>query len=356
MSRRHGRFPLRCTNSPMTMPSIPTVDISPLRLDPTGGAASGLIDELLDHFHRIGFVQVVGHGVDPDLDRRLLDAAEAFFALPEQDRSAIAIENSAAFRGYTILGDERTQGLVDWRDQLDYGPEQSPPPDGDGPAWLRLRGPNQWPEALPGLAPVALEWMEAVTGVGVIVLQALAKGLGLPRHHFDAGFVPRHDVHVKIIRYPVTESTDQGVGLHHDTGLLTFILQNGVAGLQVQLGDDLVTVEPTPDAYVLNLGAMLQTATDGYLRATRHRVVSPSPGETDRISVALFCNPTFESTFEPIELPEHLAHLADPDPTDLTGDAIHTLFGENNLKVRMRSHPDVARRHYADVAPPELFE
>ena len=26
------------------------------------------------------------------------------------------------------------------------------------------------------------------------------------------------------------------------------------------------------------------------------------------------------------------------------------VFGENNLKTRLRSHPDVARRHYADLA------
>ena len=92
----------------------------------------------------------------------------------------------------------------------------------------------------------------------------------------------------------------------------------------------------------------MQSATGGYLRATPHRVVSPS-GPPDRVSVALFFNPTFESTFDAVALPPELAAEAQTDLQDLAGDRIHTVFGENNLKVRLRSHPDVARNHYADV-------
>ncbi|MEM7093752.1 MAG: 2-oxoglutarate and iron-dependent oxygenase domain-containing protein [Actinomycetota bacterium] len=332
------------------MPSLPIVDIAAFRRDPAGREGRRFVDELREHLHTTGFVYVRGHGVDPDLDRRLLEQGRAFFALPEQERKDLAIANSAAFRGYTILGDERTQGKADWRDQLDYGPEQAAPEPGhDGPPWLRLRGPNQWPASLPGLAPVALEWMEALHGVGVSVVEAIALGLDQPADRFSRGFVPDHDLHVKIIRYPVNPDpvVDQGVGLHHDTGVATFILQNDVAGLQVMVDDALVTAEPIPGTYVLNLGAMLQAASGGYLRATPHRVVSPT--EVDRISVALFFNPTFESTFEPVELPAALAAEAHPELRDLHGAEIHTLFGENNLKVRLRSHPDVARNHYADV-------
>ncbi len=49
------------------------------------------------------------------------------------------------------------------------------------------------------------------------------------------------------------------------------------------------------------------------------------------------------------DLPADIARLARPESIDIKGEPIHTLFGENNLKVRLRSHPDVAARHYADV-------
>jgi len=336
------------------VPSLPIVDIAPFLADPHGAAAQDFIHQLRDHCHDPGFVYLVGHGVDPALENQLLEVSQRFFDLAASDREALAIEHSAAFRGYTILGDERTGGNPDWRDQLDFGPEQvAPEPGHDGPAWLRLRGPNQWPSSLPQMADIALGWMQAMHGVGVAVLRALALGLGQPIDRFDGGFIPDHDVHGKIIRYPrrVDAAAEQGVGLHHDTGLLTFILQNDVAGLQVMIDGELVTAEPVPNSYVLNLGAMMQAATSGYLRATPHRVLSPSSGP-DRISIALFFNPTFESTFEPIPLPPELAALANPDLADLNGDTIRTIFGENNLKVRLRSHPDVAKRHYADLATP----
>ena len=38
---------------------------------------------------------------------------------------------SPHFRGYTRIGGERTQGLVDWREQIDIGPERPAVTDPD---------------------------------------------------------------------------------------------------------------------------------------------------------------------------------------------------------------------------------
>ena len=62
-----------------------------------------------------------------------------------------------------------------------------------------------------------------------------------------------------------------------------------------------------PGAYIMNLGEMLQRSTSGYLKATPHRVISPAGGE--RISVAFFFNPRFETVFEAIELPPFAAAI-----------------------------------------------
>ena len=70
---------------------------------------------------------------------------------------------SPQFRGYTRFGHEHTNGRVDLRDQIDIGRELPPPVLGDqDPPWLRLRGPNLWPTALPALRPVMTAWMEAL--------------------------------------------------------------------------------------------------------------------------------------------------------------------------------------------------
>ena len=334
------------------MTDLPVLDVTAFRADPTSADGQRFVDDLRAACHGPGFVYLTGHGVDAELESALWSASRAFFELDEAERRSLAIENSPAFRGYTILGDERTQGRSDWRDQLDLGPEQEAPAADAVPAWLRLRGPNQWPPSLPTMKPAVLSWMEQMDALGLTMLRALALGLGQPMDHFDPGFVPDSDVHLKIIRYPAQDTaadTGQGVGLHHDSGLLSFILQDDVGGLQVQLGERMVDAEPIPDTYIMNLGEMFQTATSGYLRATPHRVESPPPGVT-RHSIAYFVNPRVETVFEPLTLPPALAAEA-PGQADhgMVDDPVHPLFGENNLKIRLRAHPDVAARHYADV-------
>ena len=332
---------------------LPEIDLAAFMAAAQSHGGRELVARLRDACHGPGFCYLVGHGVPPELDAAVMAAAREFFALPESERRALAIANSPHFRGYTVLGDERTKGISDWREQLDVGPEEPAaivtPSD---PAWRRLRGPNQWPARLPSMQPTVLAWMRAMDRVGLAVLRALALGLGQPLDHFDSAVLPRGDPHLKIIRYPPQvhdTHTGQGVGMHHDSGLVSFVLQDDVGGLQVDLDGELVDAEPKPGTYVMNLGEMLQAATHGYLRATKHRVQSPPSGR-ERLSVAYFFHPRLDAVFAPIDLPAELAaktrggQNADPD------DPIFSTFGDNYLKIRLRSHRDVALAHYADLA------
>jgi len=162
--------------------------------------------------------------------------------------------------------------------------------------------------------------------------------------------LPRGDPHLKIIRYPAQDAprdTGQGVGTHHDSGLVSFVLQDDVGGLQVEIDGALVDATPRRGTYVMNLGEMLQAATSGYLRATKHRVASPPLG-LERISIAYFFHPRLDCVFEPIELPPELAVEARGGENADPNDPVLKRFGENYLKIRLRSHPDVAAAHYAD--------
>ena len=184
-------------------PGLPILDIRGFLADPTGVSGSGFVDELRAACHEPGFCYIKGHGIDPALEASVMSRSREFFALPREERTALAIANSPHFRGYTILGDERTKGVSDWRDQLDLGPEEeSQDPGPDDPAWLRLRGPNQWPPSLPQLAPTVLAWMDKMEALGVAATRALAIGLGQPVDRFDYALSPQVDGHVKIIRYP----------------------------------------------------------------------------------------------------------------------------------------------------------
>jgi len=334
------------------MTSLPELDMSGFLADPHGAKGGAFVAALRDACHGPGFCYLAGHGVPPETDRALMRASRDFFALPERERRVLAIANSPAFRGYTGLGDEITRGARDWREQLDAGTEEPALAVEPGaPAWLRLRGPNQWPESLPTIRDVVIGWMHAMDAVGLGVLRALALGLGQPYDHFDSAVLPRGDPHLKIIRYPAQNAQhdgDQGVGMHHDSGLVSFVLQDSVGGLQVDIEGELVDATPRAGTYVMNLGEMLQAATSGYLRATKHRVVSPPRGP-ERISIAYFFHPRLDCVFEPIALPVQLAAQARGGDNTDPNDPVFKLFGDNYLKIRLRSHPDVAAAHYRDL-------
>ena len=261
-----------------TVAKLPEIDIAVLLADPTSAASRTVADELTEACHDPGFCYLSGHGVSPELERRVMANSRGFFDLDDSAKRDLAITNSPHFRGYTRLGGELTRGMRDWREQLDVGLEEPRlPPGVDDPLWSRLRGPNQWPPELPALGVAVLEWMDKMQHIALAVLRALSLGLGQGLNGFDKFLLPRGDPHLKIIRYPAQvpgDDTGQGVGLHHDSGLLSFVMQAATGGLQVAVGDELVEAIPLPNTYVMNLGEMMQAATDGYLRATKHRVES----------------------------------------------------------------------------------
>jgi isopenicillin N synthase-like dioxygenase len=100
-------------------------------------------------------------------------------------------------------------------------------------------------------------------------------------------------------------------------------------------------------SFVVNIGELLELASNGYLKATVHRVIAP-PATTDRLSVAFFLGANLNAEVPLLTLPPALAAQA----RGVTRDPANALLrnvGLNVLKGRLRSHPDVAERHYADV-------
>jgi isopenicillin N synthase-like dioxygenase len=89
--------------------------------------------------------------------------------------------------------------------------------------------------------------------------------------HLRTVFGERPLAFAKLISYPTTPAGEAGVNAHHDAGFLTLLMQHGVGGLQVQNPDgDWIDVPPRDDAFVVNLGEMLQRMTGNYFVATTH--------------------------------------------------------------------------------------
>ena len=331
--------------------ALPILDFRRLDADPAQRAA--FLHDLRAAARGPGFFYLVGHGVETALIDRVLTLSRRFFALPEQHKLAIEMVNSPHFRGYNRAGYEHTRGKPDWREQLDVGAEKPARPfEKSAPPWSRLQGPNQWPAALPELKVTLLRYQSEVTALGIRVLRAFAAALGKPEDAFEPIYTPEPNQLIKIIRYPgrTAQEGDQGVGPHKDSGFLTLLLQEQQAGLQVEGERGWIEAPPIAGSFVVNVGEILELASNGYLRANVHRVVSP-PAGADRLSVAFFLGANHDAHVPVLALSAELAAQA----RGLTQDPHNPLFreaGRNYLKSRLRSHPDVAQRHHADLLSP----
>jgi isopenicillin N synthase-like dioxygenase len=331
-----------------TINALPTLDLS--KFEAGGEDRGAFLAELRSAARNFGFFYLVGHGVDESITRDLFGLARRFFSLPETDKLAIEMVKSPHFRGYTRAGREFTRGQPDWREQIDIGTEKAALTlDSSDKPWRRLQGPNQWPAALPQLKPLALAYQQSVTALAIRVLKTLAAALEQPEDVFAPIYTPAPTQLLKIIRYPGREpsESDQGVGAHKDSGFVTILKQDTVAGLQVQGPNGWIDATPVPGSLIVNTGEILEIASNGYLRANVHRVVSPPVGR-ERLSLAFFLGAHLDATVPILNLPPHLAREA----KGVTQDPQNPLFrevGRNYLKSRLRSHPDVAQRHHADL-------
>ena len=328
--------------------ALPVVD---LRADPGHLRAA-----LRSAAHEVGFFYLTGHDVPDELVHRVLEVARRLFELPQADKDAIAMVRSPHFRGYTRLGGELTRGEVDWREQIDIGPER-PSIGGPGkPDYLWLQGPNQWPAALPQLRRIIDEWDAALSRVARTLLRHWAAALGSPPEVFDAAFAETPATLIKVVRYPARAASTQGVGAHRDSGVLTLLLaEPGSRGLQVRRGrgpdpeEGWVDVPPLDGAFIVNIGELLEVATRGYLRATEHRVNLGAPS-SERISVPYFFNPRLDAQIPVLSLPRELRAVAARaenswTPSEDPSDPIFSVYGRNAWKSRLRAHPDVAAAH-----------
>ena len=348
----------------MDFTEIPEVDLRRWRGGPAERAA--LADEVRWICHEIGFFQLVGHGVPDAFRRRYVELLQTFFALPEDVKAGIDKLRSRHFRGWERVGAELTDNRTDFREQLDVSAEHPPYPPDAMPPYLRLDGPNQWlpEEVLPGFRDAVEEFFARMGAVADELMEVLSVGLGLAPGHLREVFGERPLPFVKLISYPPTPPGEAGVNAHHDAGFLTMLLQHDVGGLQVlNPAGDWIDVPPRDDAFVVNLGEMLQEMTGNYFVATTHRVIA----DQARFSSGYFHGPDLRTRLEPLPLGPELLHAVASSQRHASAGFMakrHELvagaggiastgagvYGQQLWNYYLRSYPANVRAHYPDLA------
>jgi isopenicillin N synthase-like dioxygenase len=333
-----------------------------------GADRSAFADRLCSICHEIGFFRLVDHGIDPSFLDRYFASMRAFFDLPEATKARIDKVRSPWFRGWERVGAELTDHRVDHREQVDIWTELDAQPGDVDPVYLRLEGPNQWPDdaTLPDFRRLVERFQTEMAAIADQLLAAMCVGLGLAPDHLESRFGSRRMSLVKLIHYPPTPPGEAGVNAHHDTGFLTLLWQHGVAGLQVMnQGGDWIDVPAVEDAVVVNLGEMLQSMTGNYFVATTHRVVTAG----ERYSSGYFHGPALSTPLLPLPLERRFADAVAASEHHRsagfmarrhellagargTASSAADTYGQQLWNYFSRSYPELVQRHHPDVASP----
>jgi isopenicillin N synthase-like dioxygenase len=239
-----------------------------------------------------GFLLLSGHGVPQELCDRMLDACDEFYALPIERKRRLFVEDPAANRGYTGVGEEALAYTIgeetppDLFEALTVGRE-----DATGPYFDEHRSyfePNVWPAEMPGLRGLFLEYEEALRRVQRDVLAAMDLALGLPDGWFgectrDAIITTRSLLYERQAGAGPPVKNQMRLGAHTDYGVLTLLLADEIPGLQVRRDGAWHDVVPPRGTLIGNIGDLLARWTNDRWRSTLHRVVPPPPDGSDPV-------------------------------------------------------------------------
>lgn len=314
--------------SARSTPLVPTIDLAAWRAGDRSVAAT-----LDDGARRIGFFQVVGHGVPTSVFDAMRSTTQSFFDLPLDRKLACTPPRPEVNRGYAARGQEGLAYSVgverpaDLFEAFNIGPDEV---DEDDPAVAverhRLFAANIWPDEVPALRPALVAHMAAARGVADQLLELFAAALDL-QPGFFAPFTTHSTDTLRVVHYrtapgdPDPFDGQVGMGEHTDYGICTVLYADQVPGLQVIDPDGVWhDVQPAPGALLVNLGDLMAQWTNDRWRSSLHRVLPPARHATEvreRRSVAFFhdgnhdalisCLPTCTSQDEPPRYPPVLA-------------------------------------------------
>jgi isopenicillin N synthase-like dioxygenase len=256
----------------MASMSVPTIDL-------VAGAA-GIAAEVRRACEEVGFLTVVGHGVDAELIDEVAARAQAFFDLPDSEKERFrAPAATPGLPVYRPLGAEKLGANADRKTSLDWGPS--------------LEGVG-WPS--PELRDVYERYYGEMLRVAGTLMRSFALALGLDEHELDRFFDDRSSS-LRVIDYPAGAGGARA-GAHRDYGCLT-IIRSDAGGLEVQTrSGEWLPVQASAAGFVVNIGDLMQRWTGDRWVSTLHRVVGAEGVSPRRQSLVFFHNPRNDAVIE----------------------------------------------------------
>ncbi|KHN12494.1 Putative 2-oxoglutarate/Fe(II)-dependent dioxygenase [Glycine soja] len=137
-----------------------------------------------------------------------------------------------------------------------------------------------WPASPVDIRKVVATNAEETKHLFLVVMEAILESLGIveANQEEDDNILKEFENESQMMVasfYPPCPQPDLTLGMppHSDYGFLTLLLQDEVEGLQIQHQDKWVTVQPIPNASVVNVGDHLEIYSNGKYKSVLHTIV-----------------------------------------------------------------------------------
>ncbi|KAL9245614.1 hypothetical protein vseg_019243 [Gypsophila vaccaria] len=271
-------------NSPIAQ--IPVIDVSGLRMG--SSKRSDIINSIGQACRRLGFFQVVNHGIEqPTLDRAL-KAADKFFQLPADEKMKFMSRDVHKPVRYATSLRDGIDKIQFWRVFL----KQYANPLED---WIQ-----EWPENPPCYRKDMGSYSAAVHNLAMELASAITESLGLRPEYLKEELNGGMQVIASNL-YPPCPQPHLTLGLppHSDYSCLTILLQSS-PGLEIKDMEDGGSWKLVPHldgALQVHVGDHFEVLSNGLYRSVVHRVILNS--EKTRMSIASLHSMGLDDKIEP---------------------------------------------------------
>ncbi|XP_075477923.1 2-oxoglutarate-dependent dioxygenase 19-like isoform X3 [Primulina tabacum] len=266
--------------------SLPIVDFSMLVSDNADQRSIALLD-IRKACEDWGFFVLINHGIPESLMKAIIDASLEFFDLPEEEKRRYEAKSASdPIKAGSGTANTANDKILLWRDFM-----------------KSYVHPNFYcPEKPQHLRDVVSEYSEKSRWVLRKLLQGICENLELEAGSMDEAMNLDSCFQLYAANfYPPCPQPDLAIGIppHTDHGLLTFLIHNGVAGLQIEHNGEWFHTNSPKNSILVNTADHLEIFSNGRYKSVKHRAVVNT--EATRISVVLANGPAPDVIVSPSE-------------------------------------------------------
>lgn len=284
--------------------TIPVIDLTAFL---AGGDPAVTAAAIRQACEEVGFFQIVGHGVSPDLFASVVDSMRSLAELSVEDLAGLVSPTGHPFRGVIAAHDAdgtarkvrlQANRFDDPSDAMAHGVPLE---------FADYFHPNVWPHQVPLFKERWVACMTATRELGRRIMSLFATALWLPADYFDEAL--ELDITVLGANYYPSQASLSAPGVpniilpaHEDSGVLTVLFQTGdYTGLQLRCATgEWIEVPVVEGSLVVNIGDLMARWTNGKWKSTTHRVVAANEPGKSRISIPTFYLPAVDTVIAPL--------------------------------------------------------